>query len=137
MVRVLNVGILHREYDMSKAMEDEAQQIVKRMSQFMPVLDTMITVAPMLGILGTVTGIIRTFMEVSMNEEALGRTEVLAGGIYEALVATAVGLFIAITSLVLYFFFQERVDRLVAQVDETMSAVIERLSIRAEARERI
>ncbi|MDA3971858.1 MAG: MotA/TolQ/ExbB proton channel family protein, partial [Desulfobulbaceae bacterium] len=55
-IRVLNVGILHREYDMSKAMEAEAQNMVKKMSQGMTVLDTMITVAPLLGIFGTVIG---------------------------------------------------------------------------------
>ncbi|MDA3971112.1 MAG: MotA/TolQ/ExbB proton channel family protein, partial [Desulfobulbaceae bacterium] len=60
-IRVFNVGILHRHYDMNKAMEAEAQNMVKKMSQGMTVLDTMITVAPLLGIFGTVIGIISSF----------------------------------------------------------------------------
>ena len=60
-VRVLKLGILHRDYDMNKAMEAEAQHLLKKMSQFMIVLDTMITVAPLLGIFGTVLGIISSF----------------------------------------------------------------------------
>ncbi|MEI6810369.1 MAG: MotA/TolQ/ExbB proton channel family protein, partial [bacterium] len=66
----------------------------------------------------------------SKDEEALGRTARLAGGIYEALVATAVGLFIAITALVLYFFFQERVDRLTAEIDKIVTKLLEKLSAR-------
>lgn len=57
-IRVLTVGIMHREYDMVKAMEAESQVTIRKMSKFMNILDTMITVAPLLGIFGTVLGII-------------------------------------------------------------------------------
>ena len=60
-IRVLISGILHRDYSLSKAMESAAAEEIGRMGRFMGVLDTMITVAPLLGILGTVTGIIDSF----------------------------------------------------------------------------
>lgn len=110
-VQVLHVGILHRDYDMAKAMEDEAQQIVKKMSQFMPVLDTMITVAPMLGILGTVTGIISAFKMLGMSSTPDPR--LVTGGIAEALLTTAAGLIISITTVFPYNYFKSRVEHAV------------------------
>jgi len=64
-VKIIITGILHRDFSMTKAMESAAADQVKRMRRYMGVLDTMITVAPLLGIFGTVTGIIQSF-------EALG-----------------------------------------------------------------
>jgi biopolymer transport protein ExbB len=59
-IRILITGILHREFSMTKAMESLAADEIRRMQQFMITMDTMITVSPLLGILGTVTGIIRS-----------------------------------------------------------------------------
>ncbi|OEU45012.1 MAG: flagellar motor protein MotA, partial [Desulfobacterales bacterium S7086C20] len=61
MVRILVCGLVHRDYSISKAMEMAAQEEIKRMKRGLPVLDTMITAAPLLGILGTVIGIIHSF----------------------------------------------------------------------------
>lgn len=116
--------------EVEKAMEDTAAKEVTRLQRNNRVLSAVASVAPLLGLLGTATGIIRTFMMVAQSEDALGRTELLAGGIYEALVATAVGLVIAIVALVLYFLFQERVERLVAEIDETTTELAERLAAR-------
>ena len=66
-------------------------------------------------------------MTVATNSEALGRTELLAAGIYEALVATAVGLSIAIPSMALYFYYQEQVDKLVGHIDDVAVELIEKL----------
>ena len=114
--------------EVEKAMEDTAAKEVSRLQRNNRVLSAVASVAPLLGLLGTATGIIRTFMTVAASEDALGRTELLAGGIYEALVATAVGLTIAIVALVLYFFFQERVERLVTEIDDTATELAEKLA---------
>lgn len=114
--------------EVEKAMEDTAAKEVSKLHRNNRVFSVVASVAPLLGLLGTATGIIRTFMTVASSEDALGRTELLAGGIYEALVATAVGLTIAIAALVLYFFFQERVDRLVAEVDDTATQLAEKVA---------
>ncbi|WP_417912389.1 MotA/TolQ/ExbB proton channel family protein [Candidatus Electronema sp. TJ] len=107
-VRVLHSGILHRDFDMAKAMEDEAQQIVKRMSQFMPVMDTIITVAPMLGILGTVTGIMSAFSVLSGS--GMADPKLVTGGIAEALITTVAGLVISIATVFPYNYFKSRVE---------------------------
>ncbi len=110
-IKVLTVGILHRDYDMSKAMEAEAQHIAKKMSQFMTVLDTMITVAPLLGILGTVLGIISSFDVLGAS--GLADPKLVTGGIAQALVTTAAGLAISITCVFPYNYFNSRISNAV------------------------
>jgi len=123
-VRRTNRPILEIE----KAIEDAAAKEINKLQRNNRVLSSVASVSPLLGLLGTATGIIRTFMTVAATEEALGRTELLAGGIYEALVATAVGLTIAIIALVFYFFFQERVERLVSEIDDEATKLAEELA---------
>ena len=108
-IRVLISGILHREYSMSKAMESSAAEEIRRMSRFMGILDTMITVAPLLGILGTVTGIIKSF-EI-LGSAGIEQTQSVTGGIAEALITTAAGLFIAIPTLFCYNYFNSCIER--------------------------
>uniref|UniRef100_UPI004057C4AC MotA/TolQ/ExbB proton channel family protein n=2 Tax=Candidatus Electrothrix sp. TaxID=2170559 RepID=UPI004057C4AC len=107
-VRVLRVGILHRDYDMSKAMESEAQHLLKKMSQFMTVLDTMITVAPLLGILGTVIGIISSFK--MLGSSGMADPKLVTGGIAQALITTAAGLTISIITVFPYNYFKSRIE---------------------------
>jgi len=107
-IRVLSVGILHRDYDMSKAMEAEAQHMVKKMSQLMTILDTMITVAPLLGIFGTVLGIISSFD--MLGSSGLADPKLVTGGIAQALITTAAGLGISIISVFPYNYFKSRIE---------------------------
>lgn len=107
-IRVLSVGILHRDYDMSKAMEAEAAQMVKRMTRFMSVLDTMITVAPLLGIFGTVLGIIASFKMLGAG--GIADPKLVTAGIAQALVTTAAGLAISITTVFPYNYFKSRIE---------------------------
>jgi len=108
-IRVLVVGILHRDYDMGRAMEAEAEQLLQRMNQYMPVLDTMITVAPLLGILGTVLGIINSF--TMLGDAAIADPKLVTGGIAQALISTAAGLTISIVAVVPYNYFNSRINR--------------------------
>ncbi|MGB5687197.1 MAG: MotA/TolQ/ExbB proton channel family protein, partial [Candidatus Electrothrix sp.] len=107
-VQVLKIGILHRDYDMSKAMEGEARHLLKKMSQFMLVLDTMITVAPLLGILGTVIGIISSFK--MLGSSGMADPKLVTGGIAQALITTAAGLTISIFTVFPYNYFKSRID---------------------------
>jgi biopolymer transport protein ExbB len=96
--RVLVAGLTHRTHGLAEAMEVAAGVEVGRMKQGLSVLDTIITLAPLLGILGTVIGIIESF-------EMLGATGIedpkaVTGGIAQALITTAAGLTIALASLV-------------------------------------
>ncbi len=108
-IRVLRVGILHKEYDMSKAMESEALHLLKKMSQFMTLLDTIITVAPLLGILGTVIGIIASFK--MLGNSGTADPKLVTGGIAQALITTATGLSISIFTVFPYNYFKSRIEQ--------------------------
>jgi len=108
-VRVLISGILHRDYSLSKAMESAAAEEVSRMGRFMGALDTMITIAPLLGILGTVTGIIDCFD--MLGTQGLEHPQVVTVGIAQALITTASGLIIAIATVVPFNYFNSRIER--------------------------
>lgn len=108
-IRVLVVGILHRDFDMGRAMESEANLMVQRMQCYMPLLDTMITVAPLLGILGTVLGIIDSFNMLGAGSVA--DPKLVTSGIAQALVTTATGLTIAIIAVIPYNYFNTRIER--------------------------
>ncbi len=107
-IRMLNVGILHRNYDMAKAMEAEARHMVKKMSQYMTVLDTMITVAPLLGIFGTVLGIISSFEMLGAG--GIADPKLVTSGIAQALITTATGLGISIITVFPYNYFKSRIE---------------------------
>uniref|UniRef100_UPI00405761D2 MotA/TolQ/ExbB proton channel family protein n=1 Tax=Candidatus Electrothrix sp. TaxID=2170559 RepID=UPI00405761D2 len=128
-IRVLAVGIMHRDYDMGKAMEAEAGRMYQQMSRFMPVLDTMITLAPLLGILGTVLGIISSFN--MLGESGLADPRLVTSGIAQALITTATGLTIAIIAVVPYNFFNTRINRAVHVMEKyatSLEVVFERTS---------
>ena len=115
-VRVLVSGILHRHYSMVKAMEAAAAEEIKRMRRFMGVLDTMITVAPLLGIFGTVIGIITSFE--MLGSTGIDHPQAVTAGIAQALITTAAGLGIAILSVFPYNYFNALVDNAVQTIEK-------------------
>lgn len=115
-IRVLISGILHRDYSLGKAMESAAAEEIGRMGRFMGVLDTMITVAPLLGILGTVTGIIDSFN--MLGAQGLEQPQAVTAGLAEALITTAAGLIIAIATLVPYNMFNARIERAARRIEK-------------------
>jgi len=110
-IRIVVVGILHRDFDMGRAMEAEANVMLQRMNRYMPVLDTMITVAPLLGILGTVLGIISSFKMLGVG--GIADPKMVTGGIAQALITTAAGLAIAIIAVIPFNYFNTRIDQAV------------------------
>jgi len=115
-IRILISGILHREYSLSKAMESAAEEEISRMRRFMGVLDTMITVAPLLGIFGTVIGIIDSFD--MLGAVGIEHPEAVTGGIAQALITTASGLGIAIVTVFPFNYFNSRIDRAVQIIEK-------------------
>ncbi len=133
--RVITAGLRRADRplpELEKAIEDAGQREADTLRRGCRVLSIVSSVAPLLGLLGTVVGMIKAFMTVAAREEALGRTELLAGGIYQALVTTAAGLCVAIPALVLYFVFVEKVDRLVSEMDMISIDLVETLKARGE-----
>ncbi len=114
-IRILISGILHRDYSLVKAMESAAAEEIRKMRRFMGVLDTMITVAPLLGIFGTVVGIISSF---DMLGAGIEHPEAVTGGIAQALITTAAGLGIAIFTVFPYNYFTARVERAALAIEK-------------------
>ena len=108
-VRVLAEGLAHLNPSPSKAMEAAAQAEGSALKRRLTILDTIITLAPLLGLLGTVTGMISSFG--IMSEAGIGQPHAVTGGVAEALIATATGLLIAILTLIPYNYFTSRAER--------------------------
>jgi biopolymer transport protein ExbB len=132
-IRILVTGILHRDFSMGKAMESAANDEVKQMRQYMRVMDTMITVAPLLGIFGTVLGIISSFE--MLGAAGIEHPELVTGGIAQALITTASGLGIAIFTLFPYNYFNSRVEEATQAIEKyatSLEIVYEKLATPAD-----
>ncbi len=115
-IRVLVCGVVHREFSLKDALQMSADEEIGRMRKYLPILDTMITLAPLLGILGTVIGIIRSFnMLGAIGVENPG---MITAGIGQALITTAFGLIIAIFALIPFNYFQSRVDTAAREMEK-------------------
>jgi biopolymer transport protein ExbB len=128
-IKILVSGILHKEFSMIKAMEAAAADQIKQMRRFMGVLDTMITVAPLLGIFGTVLGIISSF-EI-LGAAGIEHPQQVTSGIAQALITTAAGLGIAILSVFPYNYFNSRVENaamLIEKYATSLEIVFEKLT---------
>ncbi len=124
---ILAIGIHIKK----RSLEEKERVIARAGSKMMRELDKNLrglaiigNIAPLLGLLGTVAGMIRAFMKI---QELGGRVDasVLAGGIWEALITTAAGLSVAIPALVAYHYFEGRVDNIASQMKEASSELIE------------
>ncbi len=109
-----------------QAMEDTGRREVKRLERFLVVLETVAGASPLLGLLGTVLGMIDVFSVISV--QGVGQTGRLAGGIAEALITTASGLSIGIPALVLYNFFDSRVQGYVVKIDGHAHELLKRIA---------
>lgn len=114
--RVLLAGLEYRQLSPATAMEAAARGELRRIKAYLPILDTVITLAPLLGLLGTITGMISAFGIVS--DTGLGQPLAITGGIAEALIATATGLLIAILTLLPYNYFRAKVEQLTERMEE-------------------
>src|SRR5262249_46479914 len=117
--RVLLAGLEYRQLSPATAMEAAAQAELRHVKAYLPILDTIITLAPLLGLLGTITGMIGAFGIVS--EAGLGQPTAITGGVAEALIATATGLSIAIMTLIPYNYFRSKVEQLTERMEEQAS----------------
>jgi biopolymer transport protein ExbB len=109
--RVLAAGLANRNRDRSlmiEAIEDAGRHVAHELERYLNVLGTIAAISPLLGLLGTVTGMIRTFNAITVA--GVGNPTAMASGIAEALITTAAGLIIAIPALVAYRLLRGRVD---------------------------
>ena len=108
-LRMMWNGLNHQHTSLQGALQVAAGIEIKRAGRFLVVMDTLVTLAPLLGLLGTITGLIRSFSFLGNEELAV---QAVTGGIAEALIATACGLGIAIFALIPFNFFTSRVSNL-------------------------
>jgi biopolymer transport protein ExbB len=113
--RVLTAGLAHRNPSLTKALEVAAQAEIPVLKKRLTILDTIITLAPLLGLLGTITGMISSFG--IMSEAGLGQPHAVTGGVAEALIATAAGLLIAILTLIPYNYFSNRAEQELEEIE--------------------
>jgi biopolymer transport protein ExbB len=121
--------------ELEQAVIDAGDRAAGNLRRYLRLFNAVATISPLMGLLGTVFGMIRLFHDLSTTV-TMGRTEMLAAGISEALLATAAGLLIAIPSLCFYLFFVGRVERLLADMDSLGQELIGLISAEALLDER-
>jgi len=130
-LRMMWNGLNHQHASLQGALQVAAGIEIKRAGRFLVVMDTLVTLAPLLGLLGTITGLIRSFSFLGNEELAV---QAVTGGIAEALIATACGLGIAIFALIPFNFFTSRVSNLEFEL-QTAATNLE-VMLEAQQRER-
>jgi biopolymer transport protein ExbB len=120
--RILVYSLSNREYSLSNAFIRASSQELNRYQQGMATLDTAITAAPLLGLLGTVTGMMRTFGALGTGNIAESASKI-TGGVAEALIATCCGLFIAICCLLPYNYLNARTEQAKQEIADASHAL--------------
>lgn len=116
-------NIDHGREVMKECIEEAGRQVVHDLDRFLNALGTIASIAPLLGLLGTVLGMIEVFSGIMVN--GVGDPNALAGGISVALITTAAGLTVAIPSLIFYRYFERLVDEYVVDMEEEALKLIE------------
>jgi len=124
--QVLAAGLAYRHATrdvLKEVIEDTGRHVVHDLERYLGPLGTIAAISPLLGLLGTVSGMIRSF--TAITTEGVGNPTVLAGGISEALITTAAGLTVAIPALIAYRYLRGRVDTLVVKIEKESMRFIE------------
>jgi biopolymer transport protein ExbB len=116
--------------EVEQAVIDSGERVAGDLRRYLRIFNGAVTIGPLLGLLGTVFGMIRSFSDIAASETT-GRMETLSHGISEALFCTATGLSVAIPAVVLHLYFVSRVDRLVIQLDTLGQEVVNTISAEA------
>lgn len=124
--RMLAAGLVNRHHSrevMKEAIQDTGRHVVSGMERYLSTLGTIVAVTPLLGLLGTVIGMIEVFSVIM--DAGVGDAGILAGGISQALITTAAGLSVAIPTLMFHRYFVSRVDKLVVGMEQQALRLIE------------
>ena len=124
--KVLAAGLVNRNHPreiMKETIEETGRQVVADLDRYLNTLGTIASITPLLGLLGTVIGMIKVF--AAITTQGVGNPTVLAGGISEALITTAAGLLVAIPSLIFYRYFKGKVDQLVLKMEEEAMKIVD------------
>jgi len=131
---ILAAVVAHRQRSrevIRQAAEDTGRQVVHRLGKYLNALGTIATISPLLGLLGTVSGLIRMFLVIT--KAGIGDANALAGGIGEALVATAAGLVVAIFAYLFHRYLRSKVQDLAVELEREAAILIDSLEHAPEA----
>lgn len=126
--QILAAGLINRNEErvvMKDSIEDTGRHVVHELERYLDTLGTVAAVSPLLGLLGTVIGMVKVF--TAITTQGVGNPTVLAGGIAEALITTAAGLTVAIPALIGYRYYRNRVDTLVVDMEKEAIKLVEAL----------
>ncbi len=124
--RILAAGLANMKHDreiMKESIEETGRHVVHELERYLNSLGTIAAITPLLGLLGTVIGMIKVFSVIT--SQGVGNPAVLAGGISEALITTAAGLSVAIPSLMFYRYFRGLIDGLVVFMEQEAIKLVE------------
>ena len=113
--------------EVEQAIIDAGERVSNGLQRYLRLFNGISTISPLLGMLGTVVGMIQAFNSIA-TADAMGRPELLAAGISQALLTTAAGLTVAIPALIAYLFFVSRVDRLIIEIDALGQQVVKMIA---------
>ena len=114
------------KFELKELITDQGRQEVRTLEKGLVILETIAGIAPLLGLLGTVIGMIQVFDVIS--QQGLGQTQALSGGISQALITTVVGLSIGIPSLVVYNYFTDKAENLIMDIEKFTTQLLRKLS---------
>ena len=126
--RILAAGLsnaYHGREVMKESIQEAAQHVVHDLERYLNTLGTIAAISPLLGLLGTVVGMIRVFAEIM--SQGTGNASVLAGGISEALITTAAGLTVAIPALAMHRYFIGKIDAIVVELEQETIKLVDAL----------
>lgn len=129
--RVIAAGLLNRQKDreaMKESIEEVGSQVAHELGRYLNALGTIAAITPLLGLLGTVVGMIKVFTNITTV--GVGNPAQLAGGISQALITTASGLIVAIPALIFYRYFRGKVDGLVVGMEKESLKLVDVLQKR-------
>lgn len=124
--RILAAGLMNRRHEreiMKESIEEVGRHVAHELERFLNTLGTIASISPLLGLLGTVLGMIKVFTVIT--NQGVGDASVLASGIAEALITTAAGLMVAIPTLLFYRYFRGRVDELIITMEQEALRLVE------------
>lgn len=119
--------------NMRRGIQETASVVIHDLERYLNTLGTIAAIAPLLGLLGTVVGMIKVFSQIMLH--GAGNAALLAGGISEALITTASGLTVAIPTLVMHRYFQRRIDSSVVILEQESNRLIDSLHRSPEFRQ--
>lgn len=124
--RILAAGLMNRQHPrdiMKESIEDTGRQVVHELERYLNTLGTIAAASPLLGLLGTVFGMIQVFSAITVH--GVGNPSILAGGIAQALITTAAGLSVAIPALIFHRYFRGKIDALVLKMEEEAMKMVD------------